>query len=145
MSRRRLIPTLLIVPLALLAALLTGPSASATTSADTTPPTTPRIGYAQGYYCLSLIVSSDRVTDNVTPQSQLRYEAYADGVFIGTLLDQGQISGVWGVLALKHTGPNVITVRVADAAGNRSAPSGGVTVTGFFTPGTGCVPGRIFG
>jgi hypothetical protein len=142
MVRRRLVPALLVAPLA---ALLAAPAASAATSADTTPPTTPRIGYAQGYYCLSLIVGSSRVTDDVTPQSQLRYEAYADGVFLGTLLDQGQSSGVWGVLALQHTGPNVITVRVADAAGNRSAASGPVTVTGYFTPGTGCVPGRIFG
>jgi hypothetical protein len=140
MSRRR---ALLIAPLALLAALLTGPPASARTTADTTPPTTPRITYAQGFYCLTLIVGSSRVTDNVTPQSQLRYEAYADGVFIGTLLDQGHISGAFGVLALRHTGPNVVTVRVADAAGNRSAASGPVTVTGFYTPGSGCTPGRI--
>jgi hypothetical protein len=40
------------------------------------------IGYAQGFYCLTLIIGVNRSTDNVTPQSQLRYEVFANGQFI---------------------------------------------------------------
>jgi len=47
-----------------------------------TGPTTPIIGYAQGFYCLTLIIGVNRSTDNVTPQSQLRYEVFANGQFI---------------------------------------------------------------
>jgi hypothetical protein len=78
------------------------------------------------------------VTDNVTPQSQLRYEAFADGVLIDTLTDQGRPPGPWGVLQLKKTGPNHIAVQAIDAAGNRSALSGSDVVTGYYTPG--CTP-----
>ena len=39
---------------------------------------------------------------------------------------------------MKHPGPNTVTVQAIDAAGNRSAPSRGVPVTGYFTPG--CTP-----
>ena len=46
---------------------------------DTTPPTAPFLAYAQGYYCGVLIVGMDRSTDNVTPQSQLKYEVFVDG------------------------------------------------------------------
>jgi hypothetical protein len=46
---------------------------------DTTPPTAPFLTYAQGYYCGVLIVGMNRSTDNVTPQSQLKYEVFVDG------------------------------------------------------------------
>ena len=52
-------------------------------SRDTTPPTAPRLAYAQGYYCGVLIVGMDRSTDNVTPQSQLKYEVFVDGAPFG--------------------------------------------------------------
>src|SRR4051794_22228835 len=110
MSRRRLVPAILIAPLALLAALLTGPAASAATRADTTPPSAPLFGYAEGFYCLTLIIGVVPSTDNVTPQSQLRYEAFDEGVFIGPLTDRGGMDGPWGVLALRHTGPNAVAV-----------------------------------
>lgn len=139
MSRPRLVPAILVAPLALLAAVLTGPTASAATAADTTPPSAPLFGYAEGFYCLTLIIGVVPSTDNVTPQSQLRYQVFDDGVAIGALTDRG--NGPWGVLALRHTGPNGVAVQAIDAAGNRSAFSRTVTVTGYYTPG--CTPGTI--
>ena len=116
-------------------------TATPASAADTTPPAATRIGSAAPYQCLSLVLSAKRSTDNVTPQDQLRYEAFADGVFIGTLLDAGHPAGAWGFLHLLHGGSSVVTVRVVDAAGNRSAFSRGVPVTAFYTPG--CAPGRL--
>lgn len=123
------------------ALLVTGLTATAASAADTTPPAPTGYVSAAPYQCLSLVVGARRSTDNVTPQSQLRYQAFADGVFIGTLLDSGHPAGAWGFLHLRHPGASVVTVRVVDAAGNRSAPSRGVTVTAFHTPG--CAPGRL--
>ena len=122
------------------ALLATGLTATAASAADTTPPAPSRAS-ASPYQCLSVVVNASRSTDNVTPQSQLRYEAFADGVFIGTLLDAGHPAGAWGFLHLLHPGSSVVTVRVVDAAGNRSAFSPGVAVTAFYTPG--CAPGRL--
>ena len=61
---------------------------------DTTPPTAPYLIYAQGYYCGQLIVGMMRSTDNVTPQSQLQYEVFADGRPIGSARP-GRRGGVW--------------------------------------------------
>jgi hypothetical protein len=141
MSHFRFIRTIAVAAVAILATALTGTAASAST--DRTPPTAARVNYAQGFYCLTLIMGAMRSTDNVTPQSQLRYEVFADGRFIGLLTDQGQTSGVWGVLPLPHTGPNTVAVQTVDAAGNRSAFSNSAVVTGYYTPGSGCTPGHI--
>jgi hypothetical protein len=54
-------------------------------SADTTPPSAPRVVYAQGDYCLTLIVGVNRSTDDQTPQSQLTYDVFADGRRIGSM------------------------------------------------------------
>jgi hypothetical protein len=137
MPHVRLTARIAIAAIAILSTLVTGSVASAATT-DRTPPSTPLYGYAQGFYCLTVIIGVTRSTDNVTPQSQLRYEAFADGAFIGLLTDQGHISGPWGVLQLKKAGPNTVTVQAIDAAGNRSAPSRGALVTGYYTPG--CTP-----
>ena len=67
--------------------------------------------------------------------SDIRYEVFDEGVFIGPLTDRG--SGPWGVLVLTKTGPNRVTVQAVDAAGNRSS-SREVVVTGYYTPG--CTP-----
>ncbi|MFL6270055.1 MAG: hypothetical protein ACJ75A_07820 [Actinomycetes bacterium] len=102
-------------------------------SADTTPPSAPRVVYAQGDYCLTLIVGVNRSTDDQTPQSQLTYDMFADGRRIGSMADLGSESGVWSIQHLTHTGPNTITVKAVDAAGNRSAPSTGPSTTNVVT------------
>lgn len=134
MSQPRLIRRLAVAAVAILSTLLMGTAASAAT--DTTPPTAPQWGYAQGFYCLTLIVGVVPSTDNVTPQSQISYVVYNDGVPIGSLVDRG--NGPWAVLVLRHAGPNTVAVQAIDAAGNRSAFNRSVSVTGYFTPG--CTP-----
>src|SRR5215831_18734607 len=140
MSAPRLVRALAVVALATVSTLFVGTNAVAS-GVDRTPPTTPILGYAEGFYCLTLIIGVDRSTDNVTPQSQLGYQVFDGGVSIGWITDRGQPPGPWGTLALTHTGNNAITVQAVDAAGNRSALSSTATVTGYFTPGSGCVPG----
>lgn len=135
----RLLRTIAVTAVAVLSTALVSTSAAAS-RADTTPPTAPAWGYAQGFYCLTLIAGVHRSTDDVTPQSQLRYEIYDNGVRIGSMVDQGAYAGVFAVLQMPGNGPgsHSITVRAIDAAGNRSAPTRTATVTGYYTPG--CVP-----
>jgi hypothetical protein len=135
MSPPRLARRLAIVAVAILSTLLVG-TAAAAAPRDTTPPTAPLWGYAEGFYCLTLIVGVVESTDNVTPQSQISYVVYDDGVAIGSLVDRG--NGPWAVLVLRHSGPNMVAVQAIDQAGNRSAFSRSVPVTGYFTPG--CTP-----
>jgi hypothetical protein len=139
MPHVRLARTTTVAAVALLSTLLTGTAATA--GPDTTPPGTPRAGYSHGFYCLTLIQGASRVTDDVTPQSQIRYEVYADGVYIGDLRDQGHVSGAFGILQLPHAGPNTVGVRAVDAAGNRSPLSNTNVVHGYYTPG--CTPYRL--
>ena len=107
-------------------------------SRDTTPPTAPFLAYAQGYYCGVLIVGMDRATDNVTPQSQLKYEVFVDGAPFGPAVDQGSESGVWAWFQgpsvpgpVLKPGPHTVTVKAQDAAGNWSRPSNADPVTGY--------------
>jgi hypothetical protein len=137
MSQPRLVRSLAVAAVAILSTLLMGTAASAAT--DTTPPTAPQWGYAEGFYCLTLIVGVVESTDNVTPQSQIRYTVYDDGVPIGSLVDRG--NGPWAVLVLRHTGTNMVAVQAIDQAGNRSAFTRSVPVTGYFTPG--CTPSHF--
>ena len=130
MARRQLLRTTIVTAMAILPLSAASTTALAA-SADTTPPSAPHIVYLQGYYCLTLIVGVDRSTDNRTPQPQLTYQVFADGHRIGSMADQGSVSGVWSIQHLTHTGPNTITVKAVDAAGNRSAPSTGWVATGY--------------
>jgi hypothetical protein len=132
MAGRRFLGAAIVTTAAILFLSATSTAALAA-RADTTPPSAPRIIYLQGYYCLTLIVGVDRSTDNRTPQSQLTYDVFADGSRIGSMADQGSESGVWSIQHLTHTGPNTITVRAVDAAGNRSAPSTGPSTTNVVT------------
>lgn len=139
MTQPRLIRTMTVTAVAILSLLLASAAPSAA-SADTTAPSPPLFGYAQGFQCLSLIIGVQPSTDNVTPQSALRYRVLANGVDLGSLTDRGPGAGVWGVLQLRQAGPNTVTVQAVDKAGNRSS-SRAVVVTGHFTPG--CSPIRI--
>jgi len=96
---------------------------------DRTPPTAPIIVYSQGFFCFTFYIGAQRVTDNVTAEPELRYEAFANGRFIG-LLDRGSPSTAWGNLKLTDEGPNTVFVEVVDRAGNRSR-SNTSTATGF--------------
>ena len=135
---RPLIPAAVSVFAVLVATLATGPTALASTR-DTTPPTSPFLSYAQGYYCGVLIVGMDRSTDNVTPQSQLKYEVFIDGQPFGPAVDQGSESGVWAWFQgpsvpggpVLSPGQHTVTAKAQDAAGNWSAPSQAEPVTGY--------------
>ena len=136
MAGRQLLRTAIVTAVAILSLAVASTTALAA-SADTTPPSAPRLTYATGYYCLTLIVGVIRSTDNQTPQSQLTYDVFADGRRIGSMADLGSESGVWSIQHLTHTGPNTITVKAVDAAGNRSAPSTGPSTTNV-VPGYPC-------
>jgi hypothetical protein len=122
------------VPAVLVATVMTSTPAHAST--DTTPPTAPFLAYAQGYYCGVLIVGMNRATDNVTPQSQLKYEVFIDGAPFGPAIDQGSESGVWAWFQppagpTLTPGQHMASVKARDAAGNWSAPSRSWPVTGY--------------
>ena len=100
---------------------------------DRTAPTAPFVLYASGLKwtggCLPLTIGIQRATDEVTPQAALIYEVFADGARLGSLADTGASSAVWGRLHFTRPGPQAVTARAVDAAGNRSAPSNAVVVT----------------
>jgi hypothetical protein len=138
MPHSRLIRLAAAVATAIVAAVAASTSALAA-GRDTTPPTPPTVIYAQGYYCGVLIVGMDRSTDNVTPQSQLKYEVFVDGAPFGPAVDNGSESGVWawfqGAVVppgpILPPGPHTVTAKARDAAGNWSKPSAAVPVTGY--------------
>ena len=143
MSQRRLARVVAAAATTLLATMLTGTAASASSSADA-PPTAPFLGYAEGFQCTMLIVGIQKSTDDTTPQSQLRYQVYSDGVPLeAPLTDTGYAYGVWGVLHFTTlaAGYHSVSVRAIDAAGHRSAPSKAVSVREYYTPG--CTPGHL--
>jgi hypothetical protein len=121
-------------PVAAAAILLAAAPAQAA-RADRTPPTAPYILYSSGLKwmggCLPLTIGIQRSTDNATQQSALVYEVFADGARLGSLSDPGTNSAVWGTLHFTRPGPQAVTVKAADAAGNRSAPSNSNVVTAY--------------
>jgi hypothetical protein len=128
MTKSRIKVAATAVAAAILLTTATGPSAEAA-AADRTPPTAPHIVYSQGFFCFTLYIGAQRVTDNVTPEPEIRYEVFANGRFIG-LLDRGNSSAAWGNLKLNDEGPNLVFVEAVDEAGNRSR-SNTNTVTGY--------------
>ena len=99
---------------------------------DTAPPTAPYLIYAEGYYCGQLIVGTMSSTDNVTPQSQLRYEVFADGKPVGPAPNSGGVEvWAWFQNDVLTPGSHTITVKAEDAAGNWSAPSNADVATGY--------------
>ncbi|MFI5893140.1 hypothetical protein ACIA5D_23835 [Actinoplanes sp. NPDC051513] len=96
----------------------------------------PYIVYASGLKwlggCLPLTIGIQRSTDNATRQSALVYEVFADGVRLGSIADNGANSAVWSTaLHFTRPGPQTVTARAVDAAGNRSAPSNADVVTAY--------------
>jgi hypothetical protein len=137
---RRSHRTRMVVAAAIATVTIVAPNTSALAAGrDRTPPTAPFLSYAQGYYCGVLIVGMERSTDNVTPQSQLKYEVFVDGAPFGPAIDQGSESGVWAWFqgAVVPPGPilppgaHTVTSKAQDAAGNWSAPSRALPVTGY--------------
>jgi hypothetical protein len=136
MRHSHLVQLAIAVP-ALLVATATAAAPAHASQRDTTPPSSPFLAYAQGYYCGVLIVGMDRATDNVTPQSQLKYEVFIDGAPFGPAIDQGSESGVWAWFQPSTGGPtlspgqHLASVKARDAAGNWSASSRTWPVTGY--------------
>ena len=128
MNKRRLQQAAIGAAAAMLITPLAGTAAQAA-PAYRTPPTAPYIVYSQGFFCYTFYIGATRVSDNVTPESQIRYQVFANGRFIG-LLDRGSTSTAWGNLQLQDGGPNRVFVEAVDTAGNRSR-SNTSTVTGY--------------
>jgi hypothetical protein len=142
-SQRRLVRVMTVAVVAILTTLLTGTAAGAAGGTDSTPPTAPFLAYAEGFQCTMFIVGINRSTDAVTPQSQLRYQVYSDGVPLGApLSDTGSTEGVWAVMHFQTlaAGYHTVSVRAIDAAGNKSAASSAL-VREYYTPG--CAPGHL--
>ena len=53
------------------------------------------------------------------------------GLLLGSLTDNAGNSAVWGGLQFRHGGPNTVTAKAVDAAGNRSAPSNAAVVIAY--------------
>jgi hypothetical protein len=136
MRHSQVIKLAIAVPAAL-AAIVGSTAPAQAWSTDTTPPTAPFLSYAQGYYCGVLIVGMNRATDNATPQAQLRYEVFIDGAPFAPAVDQGSESGVWAWFQPSTGGPTLspgqhnVTAKARDLAGNWSAPSRSLPVTGY--------------
>jgi hypothetical protein len=99
----------------------------ATDTTDTTPPTTPAnptdngMSFEDGETWLFWQQS----TDNVDPQSVIRYDVYVNGVFDHSLMGYSQtvVYGNAGVF-------NTYQVIAVDSAGNQSAPATLTTCAG---------------
>jgi hypothetical protein len=106
------------------------PAASfAASGADTTPPSAPQLVYVDGFQCLEVFLMYQQSTDNADPQSAIRYEAYADGEFIGSLGNHTR-----GFAYALHPGASSLTVKAIDSAGNVSRPSNPLVATTSLWP-----------
>lgn len=107
-------------------------STPAFAAGDTTPPTAPYLIYYQGYHCGQLIVGMMSSADNLTPQSQLRYEVFVDGAPIGPAPNMGNVEvWAWFQNDVLTPGSHTVTVKSEDVAGNWSALSNAGVVTGY--------------
>ncbi len=86
-------------------------------ASDTTAPTTPS-NLSGMNFDEETWLSWGQSTDNVTPQSLIQYEIYANGLLDHTLVGRGEtiLYGTAGMV-------NIFEVVAVDAAGNRSAPA----------------------
>ena len=94
---------------------------TATAATDTTPPTTPaNFGdYGMTFQDGETWLFWDQSTDDQTPQSQIRYDVYFNGVLDGSLVGSG---GPW-ILYANLGALNTFEVIAVDEEGNQSAPA----------------------
>lgn len=85
---------------------------------DVTPPTTPSALYAEQFGDAEFWLHWVQSTDNVTPQSRIRYEVYVDGTFSDVMIGSGGPS----INYLDGT-ESLVEVIAVDERGNRSAPA----------------------
>jgi chitodextrinase len=87
---------------------------------DTTPPTTPGnlTDFGMSFPDGETWLFWEESTDNVDPQSVLRYDVYANGIF-----DHSLIGADNTVLYGNPGGPNTFQVIAVDSAGNQSVPA----------------------
>lgn len=83
---------------------------------DTQPPSAPANVWAESYGDLEFQLWWNVSSDNVTPQSNLRYEIFVNGRLENIIFGTGFSASNYGV-----SGSNTITVIAVDGAGNRSA------------------------
>ncbi|HSL29356.1 MAG TPA: fibronectin type III domain-containing protein [Anaerolineales bacterium] len=94
---------------------------------DTTPPTTPANFMGNSFQDGETWLSWEQSTDNVDPQSVIRYDVYVNGVFDHSLLgrDSTVVYGNMGVF-------NTFDLIAVDGAGNQSAPATITVCAGTF-------------
>lgn len=83
---------------------------------DTEAPTAPANLWADSYGDLEFQLWWTASTDNVTPQSSIRYEIYVNGRLENIIIGAAYSRSNYGV-----SGSNTVTVIAIDAAGNKSA------------------------
>src|SRR5207302_5805168 len=94
---------------------------TAASATDKTPPTTPGnlrdngMSFDDGETWLFW----DQSTDDQTPQSEIRYDVYVNGVFNGSAVGSGGPFIVYGTVGTANT----FAVVAVDEEGNESAPA----------------------
>ena len=83
-------------------------------SVDTTRPTTPTDFAFTDLGCGDVLLTWTQSTDNVTPQSNIRYDIYVDGFF------DHSVVGVGSTTAFSGMGISVFDIQAVDEAGNFS-------------------------
>jgi chitodextrinase len=83
-------------------------------SVDTTPPTTPADFSLTDLGCGNVVLSWTQSTDNVTSQSNIRYDIYVDGFF------DHSVVGVGSTTAFSGMGISVFDIQAVDESGNFS-------------------------
>jgi fibronectin type 3 domain-containing protein len=84
---------------------------------DHTPPTTPT-NLSEDHWDNEIHVRWNQSTDDLDPQSIIRYDVYVNGVFDHSLVGSGGPAIVYG-----EPGQNTIEIIAVDTAGNESAPA----------------------
>lgn len=95
-------------------------------STDTEAPTAPgNLRWISEHGDCEVVLGWDQSTDNVDPESSIRYEVYLNGVLSDLAI------GIDSMLTYGFRGPELstFTLRAVDRSGNTSAPSSALTLT----------------